>query len=140
VARWAACGAPIKLLDGIWFGIGDQWIGPATRFTSGYGHVKMDLPDQGGMKVTRTDFVPDGRRAVLVGLKFAAGDAAQSFTLKMDAHSELMGAYPWGETNPSQTAHNVPDTVAAEGDNLIFREQGTPPSTNALPHDPTEDY
>jgi hypothetical protein len=131
---------PIKLLDGIWFGIGDQWIGPATRFTSGYGHVKMDLPDQGGMKVTRTDFVPDGRRAVLVGLKFAAGDAAQSFTLKMDAHSELMGAYPWGETNPSQTAHNVPDTVAAEGDNLIFREQGTPPSTNALPHDPTEDY
>jgi hypothetical protein len=131
---------PIKLLDGIWFGIGDQWIGPATRFTSGYGHVKMDLPDQGGMKVTRTDFVPDGRRAVLVGLKFAAGDAAQSFTLKMDAHSELMGAYPWGETNPSQTAHNLPDTVAAEGDNLIFREQGTPPSTNALPHDPTEDY
>jgi hypothetical protein len=126
---------PIKLLDGIWFGIGDQWIGPATRFTSGYGHVKMDLPDQEGMKVTRTDFVPDGRRAVLVGLKFAAGDAAQSFTLKMDAHSELMGAYPWGETNPSQTAHNLPDTVAAEGDNLVFREQGTPPSTNALPHD-----
>jgi hypothetical protein len=119
---------PIKLLDGIWFGIGDQWIGPATKFTSGYGHVKMDLPDQGGMSVTRTDFVPDGKRAVLVGLKFAAGDTAQNFTLKMDAH-------PWGETNPSQTAYNLPDTVAVEGDNLVFREQGTPSATNALPHD-----
>ena len=48
---------PIKLLDGIWFGIGDQWIGPATEFTSGYGHVKMELPDQGGMSVSaRTSF------------------------------------------------------------------------------------
>jgi hypothetical protein len=89
----------------------------------------MDLPDQGGMRVTRTDFVPDGRRAVLVGLKFEAGGADQNFTLKMDAHSELMGAYPWGETDPSQTAFNLPDTVATEGDNLVFREQGTPPLT-----------
>jgi hypothetical protein len=66
---------PIKLLDGIWFGIGEQWIGPAKKFTSGYGHVKMELPDQGGMSVSRTDFVPDGRRAVLVGLTFEAGGA-----------------------------------------------------------------
>jgi hypothetical protein len=126
---------PIKLLDGLWFGIDDQWIGPATKFTSGYGHVKMDLPDQGGMTVERTDFVPDGKRAVLVGLEFAAGGAGQTFTLKMDAHSELMGAYPWGETNPSQTAYNLDDTVTVEGGKLVFREQGTPPAANALPHD-----
>ena len=85
---------PIKLLDGIWFEIDDQWVGPATEFTSGYGHVEMDLPNQGGMTLTRTDLVPDGKRAVLVGLKFAAGGTDESFTLKMDAHSELMGAYP----------------------------------------------
>ena len=126
---------PIKLLDGLWFGIDDQWIEPATQFTSGYGHVKMELPDQGGMTVTRTDFVPDDRRAVLVGLEFAAGASDENFTLKMDAHSELMGAYPWGETNPSQTTYNLEDSVAAEGDNLIFREQGTPSPDNALPHD-----
>ena len=30
---------PIKLLDGIWFGINGQWIGPATSFTSGFGYV-----------------------------------------------------------------------------------------------------
>jgi hypothetical protein len=126
---------PIKLLDGIWFEIGDQWIGPATRFTSGYGHVKMDLPGQGGMTVTRTDFVPDGRCSVLVGLEFAAGGTDRTFVLKMDAHSELMDAYPWGETNPSQTTYNLGDSVTTEGDNLVFREQGTPPAANALPHD-----
>jgi hypothetical protein len=126
---------PIKLLDGIWFGIDDQWIGPATKFTSGYGHVKMDLPDQGGMTVTRTDFVPDGKRVVLVGLKFAAGRKQRNFTLKMDAHSELMGAYPWGWTNPSQETFNLEDTATVEDGKLVFREQGKPPVENALPHD-----
>jgi hypothetical protein len=126
---------PIKLLDGIWFGIGDQWIEPATEFTSGYGHVKMDLPDQEGMSVSRTDFVPDGRRAVLVGLTFDA-ETAQDFTLKMDAHSELMGAYPWGETNPPQTTFNKQDAVTVEGGKLVFREQDSMEDVpNALPHD-----
>src|SRR3954466_3830277 len=26
---------PLKLVDGVWFGIGDEWVGPATKFTSG---------------------------------------------------------------------------------------------------------
>src|SRR5215218_5136694 len=126
---------PIKLLDGLWFGINNRWIRPATRFTSGYGHVKMRLPGPEGLRITRTDFVPDGHRAAFVGLTFASGDADKPFTLKMDAHSELMGAYPWGETNPSQSEFNLSDTVAVEGDNLVFRERGTPPIPNALPHD-----
>jgi hypothetical protein len=126
---------PIKLLDGLWFGINNQWIGPATRFTSGYGHVKMRLPGPEGLRVTRTDFVPDGHRAALVGLTFASGEADKRFTLKMDAHSELMSAYPWGETNPSQSEFNLSDKVTVEENNLVFRERGTPPVENALPHD-----
>ncbi|HET7479453.1 MAG TPA: glycogen debranching protein [Rubrobacteraceae bacterium] len=126
---------PIKLLDGIWFGIDDQWIGPATKFTSGYGHVNMNLPGRTGLRIGRTDFVPDGKRAVLVGLKFSAGDTRQSFTLKMDAHSELMGAYPWGETTPNQLTFNLADGVAVEDGKLVFREQGTPPVANAEAHD-----
>jgi len=126
---------PIKLLDGIWFGVGNRWIGPATKFTSGYGHVKMDLPGREGLTIDRTDFVPDGKRAVLVGLEFTAGDTNQNFTLKMDAHSELMGAYPWGETTPNQKTFNGPDSVAVEGGRLVFRERRTPPAENALPHD-----
>jgi hypothetical protein len=127
---------PIKLLDGLWFGIGNDWIGPAREFTSGYGHVKMRLPGRNGMKIERTDFVPDGRRSVLVGLEFAAGDSNRNFTLKMDAHSELMGAYPWGETAPSQTTFNKQDDVSVQDGKLVFRERKSMQSVpGALPHD-----
>ena len=35
---------PLKLADGVWFGVDDQWVGPATRFTSGRGYVRYELP------------------------------------------------------------------------------------------------
>ena len=94
----------------------------------------MDLPGRAGLTVNRTDFVPDGKRAALFGLTFSA-DTAQSFTLKMDAHSELMSAYPWGWTNPSQESFNLEDTAAIDDGKLVFREQGKPPAQDALPHD-----
>jgi hypothetical protein len=125
---------PIKLLDGIWFGIDGSWIGPATEFTSGYGYVRMDLPETGGMEVSRTDFASDDARAVLVGLRFDNPGAAQTFELQVDAHSELMGIYPWGETNPSQLDFNLTDTVSFDGSRLTFREQGQP-HPNAETHD-----
>lgn len=116
---------PIKLLDGIWFGIDGQWIGPATRFTSGFGYVQMALPTTEGVQVTRTDFVPDGRRAVEIGLTLSASHSAQ-LELNVDAHSELMSAYPWGFTTPDQLRFNLPDTATFNGHQLIFREVGTP--------------
>ena len=67
---------PIKLLDGIWFGVNGQWIGPATTFTSGFGYVHMALPSTGGVQLSRTDFAPDGRRAVEIGLTLSAGSQA----------------------------------------------------------------
>src|SRR5579859_3755206 len=89
---------PIKLLDGIWFGINGQWIGPASRFTSGFGYVRMALPGTAGLKITRTDFAPDGRRAVEFGLTLTAPSKAANVEVNVDAHSELMSAYPWGFT------------------------------------------
>src|SRR3989441_12807004 len=44
---------PIKLLDGIWFGINGQWIGPATSFTSGFGYAQMALPSNSGSRSPR---------------------------------------------------------------------------------------
>ncbi|MFL6138065.1 MAG: glycogen debranching protein [Frankiaceae bacterium] len=126
---------PIKLLDGLWFGIDGAWLGPATRFSSGYGYVRMRLPGPAGLGVTRTDFVPDGRRAVLVGLTLTTGDAARQVSLTMDAHSELMSAYPWGSTTPSQSQFNLPDRASFDGKRLVFRETGTPPVPNAAAHD-----
>lgn len=125
---------PLKLLDGIWFGIDDEWIGPATRFESGYGYVTMDLPGRDKLAISRTDFVPIDRRAALFGLQFTAGSTDESFTLKMDAHSELMAAYRWGSTNPSQAGFNLDDSVQFDGQRLVFREQGQS-HPNADTHD-----
>src|SRR3954447_13260038 len=47
---------PLKLLDGVWFGINGHWIGQATKFTSGWGYTRFDLPDMAGLHVQRTDF------------------------------------------------------------------------------------
>ena len=62
---------PLKLADGIWFGVDDEWVGPATQFTSGRGYVRYALPPINGLLMRRTDFVPDGRRAALFGLELA---------------------------------------------------------------------
>ncbi|MBV9256810.1 MAG: hypothetical protein JO215_02200, partial [Ktedonobacteraceae bacterium] len=125
---------PIKLLDGIWFGINGHWIGPATNFTSGFGYVQMALPTTDGVQVTRTDFAPDGRRAVEFGLTLTAPRSTE-FHLNVDAHSELMGAYPWGFTTPNQLQFNLPDSATFNGHQLVFRDVGTPPVPNAPHHD-----
>ena len=126
---------PLKLLDGLWFSVDGQPIGPATRFTSGWGYAEMDLPDTAGLQARRVEFAPDGRRALLIGLRLSSAGAAREVEVGVDAHSELMGAYPWGESKPDQRDFNLPDTVALEEGRLVFREQGRPPVENAPVHD-----
>jgi hypothetical protein len=127
---------PIKLVDGVWFGIDDEWIGPATSFTSGWGYAKFDLPDTGGLKLERTDFAPDDRRAALLGLNMTnRGRAARTVTVKVDAHSELMAEYPWSFGNVPNASDNLVDTAAFEDGTLVFREQGKLPHPNATVHD-----
>src|SRR3954451_23399380 len=87
----------LKLLDGVWFGIGDEWIGPGTKTTSGWGYVRTDLPATDGVAASRTDFVPDGVSGALVGLTLQSL-SSRTVVLPADAHSELMSSYPWGET------------------------------------------
>ncbi len=84
---------PIKLLDGMWFAANGTWL-KATTYTEGQGYAKMALAGPGGMNIQRVDFAPDGVRAGLVGLTFPAN--AGAVTLTVDAHSELLSAYPWG--------------------------------------------
>lgn len=128
---------PIKVLDGLWFGVDGQWLGKqvrAERFTSGWGYTRIAYAASGGVRVERTDFVPDGMRAALVGLTFVS-DADRALRLTMDAHSELMHVYPWGETKPSQLQYNLPDRGSVSSGALVFRERGAPPVPNAAWHD-----
>jgi hypothetical protein len=127
---------PLKLLDGVWFGLGDQWLGEqakAESFTAGHGYTRIAY-ETGGVKVERTDVSPDGVRAGLIGLKLTSS-TARTVRLNVDAHSELTTAFPWGWTAPDQHAYNLPDTGAYEGGALVFRERGTPDVPNAAEHD-----
>ena len=127
--------APVKLLDGVWFGLDGQWVGPATRFSSGWGYTRYDLPDTAGLKVTRTDVAPDGRRGVLFALTVTNPGAARTVRLAVDAHSELMGQYPWGFTGVTPNASdNLPDAGQFDGQRLVFTDDG------ALPGAPVHHY
>jgi hypothetical protein len=126
---------PLKLVDGVWFGLDDQWVGPATKFTSGWGYTRFDLPDTAGLKVERTDFVPDGKRGALFGLKVTNPGAARTAKLTVDAHSELMGQYPWGFTGVTPNASdNIADEGRFDGRHLQFTDDG------ALPGAPVHHY
>ncbi len=123
---------PIKLLDGVWFKVGSQWL-HASSYTNGWGYSRMDLGSHDGVSITRTDFAPDGLRAGLIGLHMQAS-ANRTVNLAVDAHSELMKAYPWGETAPSQLTYNQPDTGSYSKGSLLFRERGRSPG-NVEAHD-----
>jgi hypothetical protein len=126
---------PLKLLDGVWFGLDGQWVGPATKFSSGWGYTRFDLPTTAGLSLERTDFVPDGRRGALFGLKITNPGAARTTTLSVDAHSELMGQYPWGFGGVTPNASdNLPDSGSYDGQNLVFTDDG------ALPGAPVHHY
>ena len=126
---------PMKLADGIWFGIDDEWVKPATRFTSARGHVRYAFPPTAGLRLARTDFVPDDRRAALYGLTLAnPAQTAKTVTVKVDVHSELMGAYPWtGSAGHPTAADNLIDIPAYQDGRLVFTDRARCPARK--PHD-----
>ncbi|MEP6814751.1 MAG: hypothetical protein ABI873_04275 [Marmoricola sp.] len=123
---------PVKLLDGIWFRVGDTWL-TAHKYTSGWGYQRMALGTHDGVRITRTDVAPAGLRAGLIRLRLSTRSTT-TLQLAVDAHSELMKVYPWGSTTPSQTTYNLQDTGGVSGKSLLFREDGTPPVANAETH------
>jgi hypothetical protein len=115
---------PLKLLDSLYFGVNGEWVGPATRFRSGWGYTRYDLPPVGGIGLQRTDFVPDGRRGALLGLTLTS-PSTQTVEVMVDAHSELMTQYPWGFDKATPNAsENAPDTAAFDTRRLVFRDTG----------------
>ncbi|WP_432479728.1 glycogen debranching protein [Nocardioides sp. GXQ0305] len=131
---------PMKMVDGVWIRLGDEWLGDrrrgaaATRTTAGWGYTRTAYERVGRVRVERTDFVPDGTRATLVGLTLTS-PVRTRMPVGLDAHSELMSSYPWGGTTPNAKRFNLRDTGSFSRGSLVFREQGTPPVANAERHD-----
>ena len=79
--------------------------------------------------------MPDGRRGALFGLEITNPGAARTVRLTVDAHSELMGQYPWGFTGVTPNASdNLPDSGRFDGRHLQFTDDG------ALPGAPEHHY
>ncbi len=95
---------PLKLADGIWFGVNGQWAGPATKFTSGPGYTQYDLPPIDGIGLTRTDYVPDGRRAAVFGL-----DAEQPGRRGQDGDGQGRRPLRAAQRLPVGRQHRPPD-------------------------------
>jgi hypothetical protein len=125
---------PLKLVDGVWFSVNGQWLGPAKKFTSGWGYTRLDFPNTAGLQISRTDFAPDGRRAALFGLTLRNGGGAKTVDVAVDAHSEVMSHYPWAWTTPNSGDFNLVDTGSYSQGALEFHDTGTP-NANAGPHD-----
>ena len=91
---------PIKLVDGIWFGVGDDWIGPATPLHERLRPREDAAPAQ--RRAERRAHRLRARRAPRRARRPAPRRATASSTVKlrMQTHSELMSIYPWGETKP----------------------------------------
>lgn len=128
---------PIKMLDGVWFSLGSNWLGKdaaASKYTSGHGYSRIDYAAADGVSVQRTDFVPDGMRATLIGLTLRS-TSSKTVRLGLDAHSELMTSYPWGWTTPGAAATNLQDTGSYADGALRFRDQGRADLPNVVAHD-----
>jgi hypothetical protein len=126
---------PLKLLDSLSFGVNGEWVGPATRFTSGWGYTRYDLPAIDGIRLRRTDFAPDGVRGALLGLTLTnPGHQERTVTVMVDAHSELMTQFPWGfdpqpdrQPNTPHASDNAPDSASFDRRTLVFRDTGRLP-------------
>ncbi|HJZ28922.1 MAG TPA: hypothetical protein VJ370_21790, partial [Streptosporangiaceae bacterium] len=118
---------PVKLLDGLWFGIAGNWLDDATTYTSGPGFVRLTFPVTDGLQPTLTEFSPDGQPAVLFGLTLVpVKGSAATVTVTADAHSEVSATYPWGSTTPTWDQFNHQNTVSASGGVITFNQEQTP--------------
>ena len=124
----------LKLLDGMWLGINDDWIGPATKTTSGWGYVRADLPTTDGVSASRTDFVPRGVSRRCCGTE-SPGRAHPDHhaTRRRALGAVVVVSVGRDPTQPTQA--NLADSVSIRGKHLLFRDKGTPPESNSESHD-----
>ena len=122
---------PIKLLHQFQFSLNDNPLPAAAKFVSGTGYVRLELPPTDGLEISETQFAPDGLPVVLVGVQLRnSNPGVNSFTLAIEAESELIPAYPWSGTTPTSESLHLPDQVSF--DSTLGALQFTQPAQPAL--------
>ncbi len=117
---------PVKLLDGLWFGLSGNWLDSASTYTSGPGFVRLTFPVTDGLRPTLTEFAPDGQPTVLFGLTLVpVNGSAATVNVTADAHSEVSATYPWGSTTPTWDQFNNQNTVSASNGVITFNQEKT---------------
>ena len=118
---------PTKLLDGLWFSVGGQWLDSAAKYTTGPGFVRLSFPVTGGLQPTLTEFAPDGQPTALFGLTLTpVNGQATTASIAADAHSQVAAAYPWTSTTPTFDSYNHQNTVSASGGIIQFGQESRP--------------
>ena len=122
---------PIKLLHQFQFFLNNKPLPAAARFVSGTGYVRLELPPTDRLEISQTQFAPDGLPVVLVGVQLRnSNPGVNSFTLAIEAESELIPAYPWSGTTPNSESLHLPDQVSF--DQALGALQFTQPAQPAL--------
>jgi hypothetical protein len=104
---------PIKLLQEYQFFLNGNPLPAATKFVSGAGYVRLELPATQGMAISETQFAPDGLPVVLVGVQLQNLSAGTtSSELAITAQSEMITSFPWSGTNPTSESVHQQDAVA----------------------------
>ena len=116
-------GQPLKLVDGVWFGVDDQW---SRRRRSSRADVAtpLRLPARRA-EMRRIDFVPDGRRAALYGLELDNPGRRQDRHGQGRRPLRVDGRLPVGVDGASRTPGTTSPTPAAyDGGALRLPRQG----------------
>jgi hypothetical protein len=104
---------PIKLLHQFQFFLNGNLLPAATKFVSGTGYVRLELPPTQGIEISETQFAPDGLPVVLVGVQLRSSTpGTTSATLAIQAQSELISAFPWSGTMPTSESVHQQDQVS----------------------------
>ena len=65
---------PIKLIHDFQFFLNGSPLPAATKFVSGTGYIRLELPSTEGLEISETRFAPDGLPVVLVGVQLRSSN------------------------------------------------------------------
>ncbi len=111
---------PIKLLDGFWLRIDEEWLQGAHTFLSDPFSVTHGYAQADGLQVTRRQFIPDGEPALVVRWNFKA-PTARRLALRVLARTELRAV--WSMAREDRQDHPDQAAYATELNAWICQDQ-----------------